>query len=122
MGGSIDMSRKDQVLGLFRRVFDKVDLDGDGSLSKEEVKSAMQKMADLQGEAATAEDINQAMEECFKELDANGDGQLSFEEVTDYVAKQAPPGQGLDDLDELPEEAWEAMNAMIVPMVDAMCE
>ena len=62
------------------KVFKAFDLNGDGFLSKDEIKEAMQKM----GESADDDRVN----EMLAEVDTNGDGKVDYEEFARYVASK----------------------------------
>ncbi len=67
--------------------FDRIDKDGDGSLTREELREAARRQAgrldqmDANKDGQISRDEWKGNEERFKRLDANGDGALTKEEI-----------------------------------------
>jgi EF-hand domain pair len=87
IGGSGDMAATRKQL--MERVFKKMDSDGNGSISKDE----LQKAAD-ERKAATGNDAPTnlpSIDDFFKSADANGDGGISQDELLGQLSKMGPP-------------------------------
>ena len=67
-----------------KQIFDEVDTDRSGSISKNEMQSAMQMFAKEMGiDEPTNEDVNKAM----KDFDTDGTGKLSVDEFRAVVVE-----------------------------------
>ena len=60
-----------------------MDLNGDGVISKDELKTNLDKVMPDD----TEEEKKNALEKFFKECDANGDGKVSKKEFMDFMTK-----------------------------------
>lgn len=70
------LSRAEAEAGAGKR-FEKMDLNGDGKVTPQEMTEAREKMK--------AERMKERQDRHFKQLDANGDGSLSKEEMSDMA-------------------------------------
>eukprot|EP00602_Paraphysomonas_sp_CaronLab_P004136 CAMPEP_0185024858 /NCGR_PEP_ID=MMETSP1103-20130426/8042_1 /TAXON_ID=36769 /ORGANISM="Paraphysomonas bandaiensis, Strain Caron Lab Isolate" /LENGTH=151 /DNA_ID=CAMNT_0027557929 /DNA_START=61 /DNA_END=516 /DNA_ORIENTATION=+ len=70
----------DEEIAEFREIFNLVDKDGGGTITKEELGELM----DTLGIDATAEEI----ELMINEIDSSGDGQIDFEEFVEVMSRK----------------------------------
>ena len=87
IGGSADMAATRKQM--MDRVFKKMDSDGNGTISKDE----LQKAAD-ERKAATGKDAPTnlpSVDDFFKAADANGDGGITQDELLTELSKMGPP-------------------------------
>ncbi|EGD81550.1 hypothetical protein, variant [Salpingoeca rosetta] len=73
------------VKDLAREIFERADRDGNGVLSKRELKRVLHEDDDLRDELRAAH--GRHWKDFWTELDANGDGQIEFEELVEYIDK-----------------------------------
>merc|ERR1712057_65050 len=101
--GVINMSRKEQVLEQFKKIFDAMDkaMGESDSIPKDEAE------------------INAGLDEMFKELDTDGDGVISFDEVLACAEKNGG-GEFFDGIDGASEEEWAMGFGMISGLADAV--
>merc|ERR1711966_491305 len=106
--GVINMSRKEQVLEQFKKIFDAVDKDKSGGLDRKEIMNFVKDMATAMGESDSIPkdkaEIEAGLDEMFKELDTDGDGVISFDEVLACAEKNGG-GEFFDGIDGGYEEA-----------------
>jgi len=114
------MSRKEEMIAKCKAIFDAMDKNGDGVLAREEVKNGIRKMTEARGKdfnwtpiqlKASLRDLEGDVNDVFENLDANQDGKISFDELKTAMNEQAIEaiGHRLEDLDAMPEEAWEKL-------------
>merc|ERR1712216_234396 len=100
MGNTTTMSRKDQVIEQFKRIFDAIDKDKSGGLDKKEVMNFVKDIATAMGESDSIPkdpaEIEAGLAEMFKELDTDGDGQISFDEMSKGEAEAGQVIAGIE--------------------------
>lgn len=73
--------------------FDLYDINGDGTITREEFRRILSSFIKYKGESVTSfsgktyTNIDEICEECFSEMDKDGDGEISFEEYKEGVMK-----------------------------------
>merc|ERR1712072_945195 len=121
--GSYIMSRKEQVLAQFKKIFDAVDKDGSGGLDKKEIMNFMTDMAKAMGAAdeipTDPAEIDKGLSEMFKELDTDGDGVISFSEVLECAEKNGA-GDIFAGIDDASEEEFQQGLGMITGLADSV--
>merc|ERR1712100_651407 len=119
----INMSRKEQVLEQFKKIFDAVDKDKSGGLDRKEIMNFVKDMATAMGESdqipKDKAEIDAGLDEMFKELDTDGDGVISFDEVLACAEKNGG-GEFFDGIDGASEEEWAMGFGMISGLADAV--
>ena len=76
-------------------IFQKMDSDGDGSVSKQEFESAFVQISQKGGQAADGANAKAKADELYAKMDSDGDGKLSASEFeTAAKAHEAQRGQG----------------------------
>merc|ERR1712127_229290 len=118
-----NMSRKEQVLEQFKKIFDAVDKDKSGGLDRKEILNFVKDMATAMGESDSfpqdKAEVENGMDEMFKELDTDGDGVISFDEVLKCAEGNGAGGM-FEQLDGASEEEWAMGFGMICGMADAV--
>jgi len=123
------MSRKEEMIAKCKAIFDAMDKNGDGVLAREEVKNGIRKMTEARGKdfswtpiqlKASLRNLEGDVNDVFENLDANQDGKISFDELKTAMNEQAIEaiGHRLEDLDAMPEEAWEKLKGMVFPALE----
>merc|ERR1712216_1099728 len=122
MGNTTTMSRKDQVIEQFKRIFDAIDKDKSGGLDKKEVMNFVKDIATAMGESDSIPkdpaEIEAGLAEMFKELDTDGDGQISFDEI--MSKGEAEAGQVIAGIEAASEEEFAMGMGMITGLADAV--
>merc|ERR550514_2592323 len=118
-----NMSRKEQDLEQFKKIFDAVDKDKSGGLDRKEIMNFVKDMATAMGESDSIPkdkaEIDAGVDEMFKELDVDGDGVISFDEVLGCAEKNGA-GEFFDGIDGASEEEWAMGFGMISGLADAV--
>ena len=80
--GSIDRGHAPMdMAAMKKKMFEKMDTDGDGQLSKSELEEATQKAAEEHGGTASSIGGSMSIDDIFEKLDTNGDGALDTDEM-----------------------------------------
>merc|ERR550514_839737 len=103
-----NMSRKEQDLEQFKKIFDAVDKDKSGGLDRKEIMNFMKDMATAMGESDSIPkdqaEIEAGLNEMFGALDTDGDGVISFDEVL-AAAEKSGAGEFFEGLDAAGEKS-----------------
>jgi len=122
-GGTVDLDEQQQIGGvsglertglseqekkIFRDAFELFDTDGDGSVTKVELKHVMETLFDKQLQ-------EEEVEQMINDVDLDNDGEISFEEFTFKVADVI---QNLNDPDKqdgssASDEHWQSLSRLI---------
>ena len=73
----------DEIKDIAERMFNEIDVNGDGKLQKTEVRDYTKRMKEKSG----GEFNEESFIEYFKNIDANEDGTISKKELLDWVTK-----------------------------------
>jgi len=65
-----------------RMVFDELDVDGDGYITRSELRTAFQRMGHVLND--------QEIKTIYKQVDANNDGKITFEEFCNVMVRKVP--------------------------------